>query len=141
MYTSAKLMQYILNKYKMYSEEYKHKAEKLGQKFNELNAQFTLKVVELEDSRQAVKTLESRVATMERENKSLRMFGGGYNTSKSMSFAGMQNQTDGDGKPKEIKKDNGSINQNTLREMMVKTKHNRVVNNAPQTEIKVSPNL
>jgi hypothetical protein len=68
----------------MYSEEYKNKAEKLGQKINELSAQYTLKVVELEDARQAIKTLESRVATMERENKSLRMFGGGYNTSKSM---------------------------------------------------------
>ena len=125
----------------MYSEEYKNKAEKLGQKFSELSAQYTLKVVELEDYKQAIKTLESRVATMERENKSLRMFGGGYNTSKSMMISGMQNQTEADGKPKEIKKDNGSINQNTLREMMVKTKHNRVVTNAPQTEVKVSPNL
>ena len=125
----------------MYYEEYKTKTEKYSQKFNELNTQLTLKAVELEESKQTIKNLESRVSTMERENKSLRMFGGGYNTSKSMTITGAQNQVDADGKPKEIKKDNGSINQNTLREMMVKTKHNRVSNNAPQTEVKVSSNL
>jgi len=133
----------LSHQYRLYYEEFKLKTDKLESQVMTLNNDLKIAYNDLNESKKDMERTESRLATMERENKSLRMFGANYHPSKPAAITSINSNLMSDLQDN-IKKDSAAINQNTLREMMVKTKHIRQINTSnigQSPEPKITPRM
>ena len=126
------LLQYELTQYKVYAEEYKLKVENMEKQVASLKKILLESKCDVDERTKEMAGLKSRIATLERENKSLRIFGVNFHHSPHMEAQFRELPS----AEKEVKKESTGIDQNVLREMMVKTRRTRVACNLPLPDLK-----
>jgi hypothetical protein len=116
----------------VYAEEYKLKVEAMEKQAAGLKKILLESKSDVDERTKEMASLKSRIATLERENKSLRMFGVNFHHSPHMEAQFREIASP----EKEVKKESTGIDQNVLREMMVKTRRTRVACNLPLPDFK-----